>query len=95
MKWILQLQSEKINQHKHLIIKNINYITEKDILIEVTKKMHWVVWEFYNGKNKGFHIHHINENSWDNRIENLEEIKSSNHLQEHMKNRMINNLNGL
>jgi uncharacterized protein YrrD len=34
----LQLQSEKIiNQHKHLIIKNINYITEKDILIEVTK----------------------------------------------------------
>jgi hypothetical protein len=28
-------------------------------------------------------------------IENLEEIKSSNHLQEHMKNRMINNLNGL
>jgi hypothetical protein len=49
------------------------------------KKMHWVVWEFYNGKrNKGFHIHHINENSWDNRIE---EIKSSNHLQEHMKNR--------
>jgi uncharacterized protein YrrD len=28
---------EIINQHKHLIIKNINYITEKDILIEVTK----------------------------------------------------------
>jgi hypothetical protein len=25
---------EDINQHKHLIIKNINYITEKDILIE-------------------------------------------------------------
>jgi hypothetical protein len=24
---------EDINQHKHLIIKNINYITEKDILI--------------------------------------------------------------
>jgi hypothetical protein len=40
---------------------------------------------------KGFHIHHIIENSWDNRIENLEEIKSSNHLQEHKKNRMINN----
>jgi hypothetical protein len=34
--------------------KNINYITEKDILIEVTKKMHWVVWEFYNGKRNRF-----------------------------------------
>jgi hypothetical protein len=40
----------------------------------------------YNGKKEiKVSIHHINENSWDNRIENLEEIKSSNHLQEHMK----------
>jgi hypothetical protein len=57
--------------------------------------MHWVVWEFYNGKKIKVFIYTIYENSWDNRIENLEEIKSSNHLQEHMKNRMINNLNGL
>jgi hypothetical protein len=52
--------------------------------------MHWVVWEFYNGKKKGFHTPY-KWKFWDNRIENLEEIKSSNHLQEHMKNRMINN----
>jgi uncharacterized protein YrrD len=45
----LQLQSEKIiNQHKHLIIKNINYITEKDILIEVQNALGCL--EFYNGK---------------------------------------------
>jgi hypothetical protein len=29
----------EINTNKHLIIKNINYITEKDILIEVTNAL--------------------------------------------------------
>jgi hypothetical protein len=55
MKWILQLQSEKIiNQHKHLIIKYKLHNGER-YFNRGNKKMHWVVWEFYNGKrNKRF-----------------------------------------
>jgi hypothetical protein len=49
--------------------------------------MHHKVWEFYNGvRRKGYHIHHINGNSWDNRIENLEEVEAFKHLSEHAKN---------
>jgi NADH pyrophosphatase NudC (nudix superfamily) len=50
--------------------------------------MHRVVWEFYNGKvPKGHHIHHKDENSWNNKPENLECIEASLHLSEHGKKR--------
>lgn len=39
---------------------------------------------------KGYHIHHINEDKSDNRIENLELIKASRHLGHHMMKRMLN-----
>ena len=56
------------------------------------RKMHWDVWEFYNCKRKkGYHIHHINNNSWDNRIENLQEVMAKEHLSEHCKKRFENN----
>lgn len=55
-------------------------------------KMHWYVWEFYNGKRpKGFHIHHKDGNTWNNEIENLELVESKKHLSEHIKNRIQNN----
>jgi hypothetical protein len=52
MDFTITIGEDNKNQHKHLI-KNINYITEKDILIEV-KKMHWVVWEFITKEIKVF-----------------------------------------
>ena len=35
---------------------------------------------------KGYHIHHLNEDKSDNRIENLELIEKSRHLKHHMSN---------
>lgn len=54
-----------------------------------TYYLHHKVWEFYKSKRKnGYHIHHINGNVNDNRIENLEEIESSEHLSLHAKMRI-------
>jgi hypothetical protein len=45
------------------------------------KLVHRVIWEKHYGKiQKGFHIHHKNENKQDNRIENLEMISNKLHL---------------
>lgn len=57
------------------------------------KRMHRVVWETENKKNvpKGYDIHHINGNTWDNNINNLECIERSIHCREHGKKRFINN----
>jgi cytoskeletal protein RodZ len=53
MKWILQLQSEKIiNQHKHLIIKEYKLHNGERYFNRGNKKMHWVVWEFITVKKK-------------------------------------------
>lgn len=49
-----------------------------------TKKLHRVVWEFYNGKiPKGYHIHHKDENTANNDISNLEMLSCSEHLKLH------------
>jgi len=54
--------------------------------------MHWYVWEHYNGKReKGFHIHHKDGNTWNNEISNLETVKSFTHLSEHAKKRIKDN----
>lgn len=54
-----------------------------------SKRMHTDVWIFHNGPVlKGFHVHHVNENTWDNRIENLECIEKFKHLSEHAKKKM-------
>lgn len=49
------------------------------------KKLHRVVWEFHNGTiPKGYHIHHIDHNTSNNNIENLELIEGKEHCKLHM-----------
>ena len=57
------------------------------------RKMHWYVWETETGRKreKGFHIHHVDGNTWNNRIENLQIIEGRKHLSEHAKIRVQNN----
>ena len=56
-------------------------------------KMHWYVWEQINGRKrpKGYHIHHIDGNTWNNRPENLQLLVSKTHLSEHSKKRVEEN----
>jgi hypothetical protein len=71
---------QEFNGRKYKLYPGRRYFTQHK------HSMHRVVWEFFNGKiPKGKHIHHINENSWDNRLENLELIECSKHLSEHIK----------
>lgn len=56
-------------------------------------KMHWWVWEQETGNKrpKGYHIHHIDGNTWNNRIENLQLLESNKHLSDHIKKRIETN----
>jgi hypothetical protein len=76
---------QTFNGKKYKLYPNRRYFTQHK------HHMHHVVWEFYKGKRKkGFHIHHKDGNSWNNKIENLDEIRSFNHLSEHAKSKFKN-----
>lgn len=48
-------------------------------------RAHVWVWKYHNGQiEKGFHIHHIDENKSNNSIENLKKISAFNHISFHM-----------
>lgn len=50
------------------------------------ERLHIAVWTFYNGKPpKKHHVHHINEDKHNNKIENLELKKASKHISDHMQ----------
>lgn len=50
----------------------------------IGKRMHRYVWEFYHGKiPKGYHIHHIDGDKSNNRIENLRMIQGRKHQSRH------------
>ena len=55
--------------------------------------MHRFIWEsFYKRKiPKGYHVHHIDKNRWNNRPDNLELIEGKKHQSNHMKQRVKDN----
>jgi len=56
------------------------------------KRMHTAVWEHFNGKIPKTHeMHHKNENTWDNRICNLEIKDKVIHQREHGRKRYLKN----
>ena len=56
------------------------------------KRLHRVVWEFYNGKiPKGYHIHHVDNNTSNNAIENLNLVHASLHYRFSGKKRFKEN----
>ena len=57
-----------------------------------TKRLHRVVWEFYNGAiPDGYSVHHKDENTHNNLPENLELMENKNHLSLHIKKRCVEN----
>ncbi len=53
------------------------------------KRLHVYVWEKENGKvPNGYHVHHINENKYDNEISNLKLLTTKEHLSLHAKEQM-------
>ena len=55
------------------------------------KKLHREVWKHHYGDiPKGYHVHHIDENTANNDISNLELLSGSEHLHLHMQERMQN-----
>lgn len=52
----------------------------------LTRRLHRIVWSYHNGEiPKYYHIHHIDENTSNNDISNLELILGSLHLSQHGK----------
>ena len=57
-----------------------------------TKRLHRVVWEFHKGEiPEGYDIHHVDGNSFNNEIENLNLVKSSLHQRMEGKKRFKEN----
>lgn len=56
-------------------------------------RLHVVTWEFFNNKKvpKGYHVHHIDGNTHNNNIDNLELILGSEHNRNHAKKRAKDN----
>ena len=53
------------------------------------KRLHRVVWEFYNGPiPEGYHVHHRDGNAWNNDIGNLELVQRSKHASDHTRKRV-------
>lgn len=49
------------------------------------KRLHRTVWEYHNGEiPKGYHIHHKDEDRYNNNISNLELVLGNAHLSRHM-----------
>lgn len=81
------LPSQEFNGKKYYLYNGERYFSKHNT------RLHVVVWEFYNGIKvpKGFHVHHIDENTHNNDISNLEIIEGTEHLRMHGKKRVKEN----
>ena len=78
------LPTQTFNGKTYKLWPNKRYFTRRQSIT-----MHTEVWETFNGKKpKGFHIHHKDNNPWNNKIENLELVEAKRHLSEHIKKRI-------
>ena len=70
--------TQTFNGKTYKLYKGERYFSRHD------KRLHRVVWEFYNGPiPQGFHVHHKDENPWNNEIDNLELVPAFKHLSRH------------
>lgn len=84
---------DREDRPKTLTFKGIEYRRHKNYYIappsvrEEHSNLHRAIWANAHGEiPAGHHIHHINGDPFDNRIENLECIPAAEHLSEHAKN---------
>ena len=77
---------EILNKSKSIPIQEFNgkdyYLYDgESYFSKGNKRLHRVVWEYYNGViPKGYHIHHVDGDTYNNEISNLNMVKGSLHL---------------
>ena len=77
---------QEFNGKKYYLYEGERYYSKSD------KRLHRVVWEYYNGKiPKGYHIHHIDGDCTNNNISNLQLIEDRKHLRYEGKKRFREN----
>lgn len=77
---------QEFNGKRYTLYRNEKYFSRG------VRRMHVAVWEFYNAKvPKGFHVHHKDQNTHNNSIDNLELIERMQHLTEHARKRFLEN----
>ena len=77
---------QEFNGKKYYLYPKAKYFTKSN------KRMHRVVWEFYNGVVKnGYDIHHVDGNIYNNDISNLNIVLRSLHQRFTMKKRFKDN----
>lgn len=76
------IPQQSFNGKTYYLYKGAKYFTKSN------KRMHRVVWNYFNGQISRFKdVHHKDENSHNNRIENLELLDSKEHSSFHIKKR--------
>ena len=79
------LPMQEFNGKKYYLYKGEKYYSKHN------KRLHRVVWEYYNGPiPAGYHIHHKDGNPANNDIANLELIKGSEHESRHQREQAEN-----
>jgi hypothetical protein len=78
--------TQEFNGKTYFLYKGEQYFSKGN------NRLHTDVWKYYKGDiQKGYHVHHINSNTTDNRIENLSLVKAELHLRYTGKKRWENN----
>lgn len=76
------IQYQVFGGKKYYLYKGERYFSASN------KRMHIQVWEHFNGKiPKGFHVHHKDGNTYNNKVDNLTLLSARQHLSTHAKKR--------